>query len=530
MEPRRNIFEDCLSDGKIVLDNSPFGRSTLIPRSPQSPVASGQNNIGLRVEGPAGNTRGAIKKFRSVADDSEDVADSPIATLGNSSSSVLGIDNSEISVNTEKVSENREEVLVNNFGDNGDNNTKISVDSYSPLRNQSDVGNLLAGQGTSVTTCNNIELLNQRRAMNVTIADIAANQQPQVPKFTTPIPFNPQTDDAHDFIRNYETAANFNGWDERLKLSFFQNFLRGTAAIWFRTFAKRNLQATWADTLREFKITFIGPSFEQQLQRQLGNCYQKTHEKVLEYFFRVVDLCDQVDSAMAEVSILNYVVQGLLPKYQYTVNIQQPKTIRQLEKLLRHIHSADARQGELDDTVLSSQRSPIQTPVMNYSELINQKLTEDIKKLVVEDIKNDLGSIIKDSIASANAVSEGRLGRNQHFQNFQNRTPNFRQQNFERNPRFQNFQTDRYNGYRNASSQNYRPTQGQQYGNRSTQAQDYGNRAPHTFQNNVGYGNRDGQIQNSRTLEGRPICFLCNRPGHVVRMCPNRQGFVSENR
>ncbi|KAK9700384.1 Retrotransposon gag protein [Popillia japonica] len=105
-----------------------------------------------------------------------------------------------------------------------------------------------------------------------------------------------------------------------------------SAANWFRTFAKRNPEADWNHTVREFKIKFIGPSYQDDLEYSLIGKRQLSNQGIREFFYEIIDLCDEVDPEMSENTIMRRVIAGLLPYYRHMINISRPKSLGDLEE------------------------------------------------------------------------------------------------------------------------------------------------------------------------------------------------------
>ncbi|KAK9701992.1 Retrotransposon gag protein [Popillia japonica] len=176
---------------------------------------------------------------------------------------------------------------------------------------------------------------------NCTISTMSTLRNPILPKFIGPPKFDPSQHDAVNFLKAYTSAAEYNAWDDNLKLCYFPNFMTGSAEDWFRSFAKRNPNAGWLDTLHEFKVKFIGPRYADELEIRLVTKKQRPDESIRNYFYNTLSLCDEVDTNMDEGIIMRRVTNGLLPYYRHMVNISQPRTLKQLERLIDSISETE---------------------------------------------------------------------------------------------------------------------------------------------------------------------------------------------
>ncbi|KAK9736120.1 Retrotransposon gag protein [Popillia japonica] len=113
-------------------------------------------------------------------------------------------------------------------------------------------------------------------------------RNPILPKFVGPPKFDPSQHDAVNFLKAYTSAAEYNARDDNLKLCYFPNLMTGSAEDWFRSFAKRNPNAGWLDTLHEFKVKFIGSRYADELEIRLVTKKQKPDESIRDYFYNTL--------------------------------------------------------------------------------------------------------------------------------------------------------------------------------------------------------------------------------------------------
>ncbi|KAK9700599.1 Retrotransposon gag protein [Popillia japonica] len=272
-----------------------------------------------------------------------------------------------------------------------------------------------------------------------TISEIQDMRDPITPKFTRPPRFNPSKTNPVDFLKDYAVAARANSWNDVLQLCYFVNSLENSAA---RNFAKRNPNATWSETLKGFKSKFIGPNYEDDLNLRLLNRRQSANESLIEYFYAIIDLCDEIDSEMPEASIMRRLPAGMLPYYRHMINISRPNTLSDYERVVDSISETE-REGSLYSTEKLKPQPSHKEHSQDVQELL-KNMTQEIKSLVLSEVNSTLRT---------------------------------NQRN--------------YGGYNRANSDN---TQGQ-----------------HSRQHPT-----SSQFSRSRTTDGRPICYRCNKPGHIA--------------
>lgn len=294
---------------------------------------------------------------------------------------------------------------------------------------------------------------NNSSTLNHTISEIENLRQPITPNYAQPPYFNPATDNPIEFLKAYKIASQANNWNDMLQMCYFVNCLRDSAAIWFRNFAKRNPNANWAKTLKAFKDTFVGPNHEEDLKYKLVSRRQKPDESLLEYYYAIIDLCDELDLTLDDNEMMRRVTSGLLPYYKHMFTISRPKTLIEFESLIESVSET-----ERESTVYHDKSKTVEKRE-DLAKVITS-MSKDITNLVLAEIRKDL----QREKCESQVKNESTLER-PYFQASGNR------------------------------QNNYKPS----------------------------------NIQRSRTTDGRPICYNCNRSGHIAANCRMRNKYMTNN-
>ncbi|KAK9680233.1 Retrotransposon gag protein [Popillia japonica] len=174
-----------------------------------------------------------------------------------------------------------------------------------------------------------------------TVSHINEFREPITPKFFRPPYFDASKNDPVQFLKEYRVTVQASARNDMLQLCYFVNSLQGSATVWFRTFAKLNPNAGWDETLKAFKSKFIDPHYEDDLQVRLVSKKQQPNESLLEYYYGVIDLCDEVNPQMAESEVMRRITAGLLPYYRHMINISNPQNLGELDSLIDMISETE---------------------------------------------------------------------------------------------------------------------------------------------------------------------------------------------
>ncbi|UYV63976.1 hypothetical protein LAZ67_2006231, partial [Cordylochernes scorpioides] len=294
-------------------------------------------------------------------------------------------------------------------------------------------------------------------------------------------------EDLQKWLKGYARVARYNHWDETLCLTKVYFYLSETALKWFEN-NEESIQ-TWKEFTSQLENVF-GKKENSKLQavKKLKTRAQLKGESTEFYIQDVLCLCKEVDPQMSAEDKISHLMKGIAEElYQALL----PRDVQSTEQFITECRRVEALRCRRV-TPTRYERLP------NVASLCDQDDGEDlsslIRKIVREEIQQALDSpqeepkiaanedLVREEIVKTLApISEPTISPPQAPRPVSN-------------PKFE------------AQPRNPHPT---------SQYQKQGRR-------------RD--TNEWRTTEGRPICFYCGRPGHVVRYCRDRKKHNEERR
>ncbi|UYV67707.1 hypothetical protein LAZ67_5001662 [Cordylochernes scorpioides] len=274
-------------------------------------------------------------------------------------------------------------------------------------------------------------------------------------------------EDLQKWLKGYARVAKYNHWDETLCLTKVYFYLSGTALKWFEN-NEESIQ-TWKEFTSQLENVF-GKKENSKLQeeKKLKTRAQLKGESTECYIQDVLCLCKEVDPQMSEEDKISHLMKGIAEElYQALL----PRDVQSTEQFITECRRVEA---------LRCRRV---TPT-RYERLPN------VASLCDQDDGEDLSSMIKQIVCE-----EEEIGRTLAPISMPRRSPPQKEK-----PR--QFLNTRY------EAETIRPHPEPRYPKQG--------------------GRRD--TNDWRTTEGRPICFYCGRPGHVVRYCRDRKRHNEERR
>lgn len=127
------------------------------------------------------------------------------------------------------------------------------------------------------------------------------------------------SDDAEMFLKRLRYV--FSDDPDSFRLHLVRGKLQRGAGLWFDK--NKHQFSTWIDFEVAFFNHYAPKSSDDQKFANLRNRRQQRGETVASYFDSVIDLCEDVDSAMSEHTILRYLIDGLRPEYHTEVSRQK---------------------------------------------------------------------------------------------------------------------------------------------------------------------------------------------------------------
>ncbi|UYV80016.1 hypothetical protein LAZ67_18001431, partial [Cordylochernes scorpioides] len=296
-------------------------------------------------------------------------------------------------------------------------------------------------------------------------------------------------EDLQKWLKGYARVARYNHWDETLCLTKVYFYLSGTALKWFEN-NEESIQ-TWKEFTSQLENVF-GKKENSKLQaeKKLETRAQLKGESTEFYIQDVLCLCKEVDPQMSEEDKISHLMKGIAEElYQALL----PRDVQSTEQFITECRRVEALRCRRV-TPTRYERLP------NVASLCDQDDGEDlsplIRLIVREEVQRALGSPREEpKNATIEEIVKEEIGRTLAPISKSRRSPPQKEK-----PR--QFLNTRY------EAETIRPHPEPRYPKQG--------------------GRRD--TNDWRTTEGRPICFYCGRPGHVVRYCRDRKRHNEERR
>ncbi|UYV66544.1 hypothetical protein LAZ67_4002015 [Cordylochernes scorpioides] len=303
--------------------------------------------------------------------------------------------------------------------------------------------------------------------------------------FVQHLPRNPSmfsgegVEDPRSWLKGYERVAKHNQWDETLCLANVYFYLTGTALKWYEN-NEESIQ-TWTEFMSQLENVFgKNESSRLRAEKILKTRAQLKGESTEYYIQDVLRLCKEVDPQMNEEDKISHLMKGIAEElYQALI----PRDVHNTEQFVtecRRIESIHCKRV----TPTKYERLPNVASLSDHDDRAD--LSSMIRQIVREEVQRALGSTREEpKISSIEDMVKEEIGRTLAPISKPRRSSPQKER-----PR--EFYNNRY------VAQTIRPQQPKQVN-----------------------GRRD--TNEWRTTEGKPICFHCGRPGHVVRYCRDKR-------
>ncbi|UYV62542.1 H3F3C [Cordylochernes scorpioides] len=296
-------------------------------------------------------------------------------------------------------------------------------------------------------------------------------------------------EDLQKWLKGYARVAKYNHWDETLCLTKVYFYLSGTALKWFEN-NEESIQ-TWKEFASQLENVFEKKENSKlQAEKKLKTRAQLKGESTECYIQDLLCLCKEVDPQMSEEYKISHLMKGIAEElYQALL----PRDVQSTEQFITECRRVEALRCRRV-TPTRYERLP------NVASLCDQDDGEDlstmIRQIVREEVQRALGSPREEpKNATIEEIVKEEIGRTLAPISKSRRSPPQKEK-----PR--QFLNTRY------EAETIRPHPEPRYPKQG--------------------GRRD--TNDWRTTEGRPICFYCGRPGHVVRYCRDRKRPNEERR
>ncbi|UYV75736.1 hypothetical protein LAZ67_13001171 [Cordylochernes scorpioides] len=285
----------------------------------------------------------------------------------------------------------------------------------------------------------------------------------------------------HNWFKEYESVAKNNQWDETLCLANVCSYLNGTALKWFENNEER-IQ-TWTEFMSQLESVFgKNENLRLRTEKILKPRAQLKGESTKFYIQDVMRLCKEVDPHMNEEDKIFHLIKGIAEELYQTLLPRDAHNTEQFVTECRRIEAVHCKRV----TSTRYERLPNVASFGDHDDRAD--LSSIIRQIVRKEVQRALGSPRKEpKIATTEEMVKEEIGGTL--------APISKSRSPPQKERPRQFYNTRY------EAQTMRP-----------------HSEPHYRKQG---GRRDSN--KCRTTEGKPICFHCGRPGHVVRYCRDRR-------
>ncbi|UYV62930.1 hypothetical protein LAZ67_2002542, partial [Cordylochernes scorpioides] len=279
---------------------------------------------------------------------------------------------------------------------------------------------------------------------------------------------------AHLWLKDYSRVAAYNGWDESMCLANVVFFLEGAARCWFDNVEESI--TTWNTFKEEFTRTFGDKEdYARRIESSLKVRAQKPDESVELYIQDVLNLCRQLNPNMSEEDRVGHLMKGVAENIYRALLAIEVTTTGEFTQHCRRIE-------KLNKNRISSVRFERIPTVSAINENEYHPLKEMIREIIREELRSAPNEL--DNLPPPQGLEDRVWQRVE-----QNLAPIDKAPVFHSRRAVKNFRS----GQQNAGEAVRRKT------------------------------------DEFRTRENIPICFYCNRPGHVAKHCWDRRRDRDEN-
>ncbi|UYV73682.1 hypothetical protein LAZ67_11000340, partial [Cordylochernes scorpioides] len=287
-----------------------------------------------------------------------------------------------------------------------------------------------------------------------------ASSDPVVLNPNIDIPKYDGTEDPRPWIESLEEIGFLYHWADYIISRYAAMNMTGSAKTWL------NLHKASFTSWENIKIRLIQDfsldANKEELRMKL-NRMQHWNEPAIRFAEDILVLCNKVDPAMEEETKIEHVIGGLKKEYSFALYLNPPKTTDDLLVVCKKMDSFEKKYRERVEKSRNLYNGPRYSRPQQQSRYVpptaarNYQTTSRPQAPVSNNYKNDSPPTPR------------------HYRN------NFPQPSTPRRPYNPNF-VPKPNLQRN------------------------------TY-------NKSQEVSKNRTEDGRPICFKCNKPGHVARYC-----------
>ena len=159
------------------------------------------------------------------------------------------------------------------------------------------------------------------------------------------VPFFDRGEDVHNWLRSFESCADFKQYDTEKKIRAFRVLMKNSAATWFDVCFEQCKQETALedeqfDLIKEKFINRFDRANEWLQQHIIHFVSQKEGQSVQQFYSQVIDKCTQLKKSETEKQVI--FIKGLRPSIKLYVLSREPSDLEQAFKLAKTAESLES--------------------------------------------------------------------------------------------------------------------------------------------------------------------------------------------
>ncbi|CAI6343982.1 unnamed protein product [Macrosiphum euphorbiae] len=171
-------------------------------------------------------------------------------------------------------------------------------------------------------------------------------------------------EDVRKYFKQYEKAADVNGWKDEDKVRFLSIFVKGTASIFLENLEDKQNNWTWNNLKQEFLDEFQPMGYNTILKTRLENRRQGDTESIMSFVTEIENICRQLNKNMQEEEICTYILKGLKETVLHAISLHDNSNLKELKKNLKKFELMQFR---------INNRGP---ELSDYTEMLNEHVSQ----------------------------------------------------------------------------------------------------------------------------------------------------------
>lgn len=197
----------------------------------------------------------------------------------------------------------------------------------------------------------------------VTTTSLANTMAQEIIK--SPSPFTGANEDVEDWLERLEARFNMAGWEDDQKLRYISIHLKNDAYKWWMKAVTKI--KTWTAFKNSVRQAFGSTKIKEMAFEQLRNYKQTINQSVIQYYEKIIELCQRVDPDMSDTMKLQYLMTGVRDSLKIHIVLHDPQSTEAFLTFAKKIEDA------LSLTKLNhnSHQREFQEDQVNYSDTLS---------------------------------------------------------------------------------------------------------------------------------------------------------------